>query len=57
MTLARFSVNSPWKRAIRAETPDGIPFDSPYREVAQIGLKIAFVLDPAGTRIELAEAR
>jgi catechol 2,3-dioxygenase-like lactoylglutathione lyase family enzyme len=57
MTLARFSVNSPWKRAIRAETPDGIPFDSPYREVAQIGLKIAFVLDPAGTRIELAEGR
>jgi catechol 2,3-dioxygenase-like lactoylglutathione lyase family enzyme len=34
---------------------DGVTFDSPYREVAQIGLKIAFVLDPAGTRIELTE--
>jgi catechol 2,3-dioxygenase-like lactoylglutathione lyase family enzyme len=34
---------------------DGITFDSPYREVAQIGLKIAFVLDPAGARIELTE--
>ncbi len=34
---------------------DGVTFDSPYREVAQIGLKIAFVVDPAGTRIELTE--
>ena len=34
---------------------DGITFDSPYRDAAQIGLKIAFVLDPAGTRIELTE--
>jgi catechol 2,3-dioxygenase-like lactoylglutathione lyase family enzyme len=34
---------------------EGITFDSPYREVPQLGLKIAFVLDPAGTRIELAE--
>jgi catechol 2,3-dioxygenase-like lactoylglutathione lyase family enzyme len=33
----------------------GVTFDSPYREVPQIGLKIAFVLDPAGTRIELTE--
>jgi catechol 2,3-dioxygenase-like lactoylglutathione lyase family enzyme len=34
---------------------EGVMFDSPYREVPQIGLKIAFVLDPAGTRIELTE--
>jgi catechol 2,3-dioxygenase-like lactoylglutathione lyase family enzyme len=34
---------------------EGVTFDSPYREVPQIGLKIAFVLDPAGTRIELTE--
>jgi catechol 2,3-dioxygenase-like lactoylglutathione lyase family enzyme len=34
---------------------DGITFDSPYREVAQIGLKIAFIVDPAGTHIELTE--
>ncbi|HEY7388520.1 MAG TPA: VOC family protein [Bryobacteraceae bacterium] len=34
---------------------DGVTFDSPYREVPQLDLKIAFVLDPAGTRIELTE--
>jgi catechol 2,3-dioxygenase-like lactoylglutathione lyase family enzyme len=34
---------------------EGAAFDSPYREVPQLGLKIAFVLDPAGTRIELTE--
>jgi catechol 2,3-dioxygenase-like lactoylglutathione lyase family enzyme len=34
---------------------EGSTFESPYREVPQIGLKIAFVLDPAGTRIELTE--
>jgi catechol 2,3-dioxygenase-like lactoylglutathione lyase family enzyme len=34
---------------------DGAAFDSPYREVAQIGLKIAFLVDPAGARIELTE--
>jgi catechol 2,3-dioxygenase-like lactoylglutathione lyase family enzyme len=34
---------------------DGVTFDSPYRDVPQIGLKIAFVVDPAGTRIELTE--
>jgi catechol 2,3-dioxygenase-like lactoylglutathione lyase family enzyme len=33
----------------------GVTFDSPYRDVPRIGLKIAFVLDPAGTRIELTE--
>ncbi len=34
---------------------DGVTFDSPFRDVPRIGLKIAFVLDPAGTRIELTE--
>ena len=34
---------------------DGITFDSAFRDVPQIGLKIAFILDPAGTRIELTE--
>lgn len=33
----------------------GIKFDAPYREVPQIGLKIAFLTDPVGTRIELTE--
>lgn len=35
---------------------DGVPFDMAYREVPQLaGLKIAFILDPTGTRIELTE--
>lgn len=34
---------------------DGVTFDMAYRDVPQIGLKIAFILDPAGTRIELTE--
>lgn len=34
---------------------DGVTFDTPFRDVPRIGLKIAFVLDPAGTRIELTE--
>ena len=34
---------------------EGVTFDSPFRDVPRIGLKIAFVLDPAGTRIELTE--
>ena len=34
---------------------DGIAFETPYREVPGIGLKIAFLVDPAGTRIELTE--
>ena len=34
---------------------EGVPFDSPFRDVPRIGLKIAFVVDPAGTRIELTE--
>lgn len=34
---------------------DGVTFDAPFRDMPNIGLKIAFVLDPAGTRIELTE--
>jgi catechol 2,3-dioxygenase-like lactoylglutathione lyase family enzyme len=34
----------------------GVPFDLAYREMPQLGgLKIAFILDPIGTRIELTE--
>jgi len=33
----------------------GVQFESPYREVPAIGLKIAFLTDPEGTRIELTE--
>jgi catechol 2,3-dioxygenase-like lactoylglutathione lyase family enzyme len=34
---------------------DGVTFESPFREVPRIGLKIAILIDPAGTRIELTE--
>jgi len=34
---------------------EGVTFDAPFRDVPGIGLKIAFVIDPAGTRIELTE--
>lgn len=34
---------------------DGVVFESPFRDVPAIGLKIAFLIDPAGTRIELTE--
>ena len=34
---------------------DGVTFEVPYREVAGIGLKLAFITDPVGTRIELTE--
>jgi len=33
----------------------GVTFDAPFREVPNIGLKIAFIVDPVGTRIELTE--
>ena len=33
----------------------GIEFDTEYREIDSIALKIAFITDPAGTRIELTE--
>ena len=34
---------------------DRVTFESPFRDVPGIGLKTAFVIDPAGTRIELTE--
>ena len=34
---------------------DGIALEGPVRDVPRIGLKIAFLVDPAGTRIELTE--
>lgn len=33
----------------------GVKFEMPYRDMPQIGLKIAFLTDPDGTRIELTE--
>lgn len=36
-------------------TADGMTFDMPYRDVPAIGLKIAFIIDPVGTRIELTQ--
>ena len=33
----------------------GVTFEVPYREAAQPGLKLAFIVDPVGTRIELTE--
>lgn len=33
----------------------GVQFDVPYRDIPAIGLKIAFIVDPAGTRIELTQ--
>jgi catechol 2,3-dioxygenase-like lactoylglutathione lyase family enzyme len=34
---------------------DGVTVESPYRDMPNLGLKIAFILDPVGTRIELTE--
>ncbi len=34
---------------------DGMTLDMPYRDVPQLGLHIAFITDPVGTRIELTE--
>jgi catechol 2,3-dioxygenase-like lactoylglutathione lyase family enzyme len=36
-------------------TADGMKFDMPFRDVPAIGLKIAFIIDPVGTRIELTQ--
>jgi catechol 2,3-dioxygenase-like lactoylglutathione lyase family enzyme len=36
-------------------TADGMTFDFAYRDVPAIGLKIAFIIDPVGTRIELTQ--
>jgi catechol 2,3-dioxygenase-like lactoylglutathione lyase family enzyme len=34
---------------------EGVKFETPYRDVPAIGLKVAFLTDPEGTRIELTE--
>lgn len=34
---------------------DGVKFDVPYRDAPALGLKIAFIIDPVGTRIELTQ--
>jgi catechol 2,3-dioxygenase-like lactoylglutathione lyase family enzyme len=34
---------------------EGVKFESPVRDVPQVGLKFAFLSDPEGTRIELTE--
>ena len=34
---------------------EGVKFEIPYREVPSLGLKLAFMTDPVGTRIELTE--
>ena len=34
---------------------NGVTFDSPFRSAPAVGLKIAFIVDPAGTRIKLTE--
>jgi catechol 2,3-dioxygenase-like lactoylglutathione lyase family enzyme len=34
---------------------DGVKFEIPFRDVPSLGLKLAFLIDPAGTRIELTE--
>ena len=34
---------------------DGVTFETPFRDVPALALKIAFLIDPAGTRIELTE--
>ena len=36
-------------------TADGMTFDMPFRDGPAIGLKIAFIIDPVGTRIELTQ--
>lgn len=33
----------------------GVPLDTPYREIPQMGFAVAFLTDPWGTRIELTE--
>ncbi|MDA1306966.1 MAG: VOC family protein, partial [Acidobacteria bacterium] len=34
---------------------DGVTFETPFRDAPGVGLKVAFLIDPAGTRIELTE--
>jgi catechol 2,3-dioxygenase-like lactoylglutathione lyase family enzyme len=34
---------------------DGVTVEIPYRDMPNLGLRVAFIVDPIGTRIELAE--
>src|SRR5215471_6617389 len=34
---------------------DGVTIEVPYRDMPNLGLKLAFIVDPVGTRIELTE--
>jgi len=34
---------------------EGVRVESPYREMPNLDLKVAFIVDPVGTRIELTE--
>ena len=49
-----FEVNGLQAFVARLEA-SGVTMESGYREIEAIGLKIAFLVDPAGTRIELTE--
>lgn len=41
--------------AVRKLEANGVHIDSPVREIPSLGLKIAFLTDPAGTYVELTE--
>lgn len=44
-----------WPAFCKKLAADGVAFEAPFRDVPGIELKIAFLIDPAGTRIELTE--
>lgn len=43
------------RRSLVRSAPPGVTFESPFGDVPGIGLKVALLIDPAGTRIELTE--
>jgi len=40
---------------VRKLQADGVAIETPYRDMPNLGLKLAFIVDPVGTRIELTE--
>jgi catechol 2,3-dioxygenase-like lactoylglutathione lyase family enzyme len=40
---------------VKKAQASGVTVEVPYREMPNLGLKVAFILDPVGTRIELTE--
>ena len=40
---------------VRQLQADGVTIEAPYRNMPNLDLKIAFIVDPVGTRIELTE--